>query len=429
MKNIDVAKLALQKMHAADEAVAVVSFNETREFTIDAGEFNLLRTLFDKSISLSAIKDHKKGSVSQNDVSEEGIDEAVQNLFASLEASEPDEAWAFSKEPLSIEKEKGDLEPDLERLFARSEELLNDIKEQYPKILVEQLVVKHVKSDGVYLNKAGVECKTHSGRYSASLMFSGHEGEKSSSFNGAGFVAENLDKRFIDIGSLRLALANAEKQIETVTGTEKFEGAVVLTPDCAADIISSLLDNYVGDSVILNGTSQWKDKLGEKVMDERITVSMNATSDEIVSGQTITGEGFLAKDFDVIKDGVLNSFMLSNYVANKTGRERAKNDGAGMMVKPGDTSIDTIIKGIKKGLYIGRISGGNPGVSGEFSAVAKNAFFIENGELKDAVSETMISGNLAVMFNRLIAISKETFNDGGSVMPFMAFDGITISGK
>jgi len=61
--------------------------------------------------------------------------------------------------------------------------------------------------------------------------------------------------------------------------------------------------------------------------------------------------------------------------------------------------------------------------------VSKNAFLIKNGQVTHAVSETMISGNLAGMLNNVRGISSEVFKDGGSVLPYLAVDGITISGK
>jgi PmbA protein len=121
--------------------------------------------------------------------------------------------------------------------------------------------------------------------------------------------------------------------------------------------------------------------------------------------------------------------LLSKYVANKTGNERAKNTSFSMIIEGGETPLDEMIKGIDKGVIIGRFSGGSPSANGEFSGVAKNGFMIENGKIVSALSETMISGNLATMLNNLVGISKETLVDGSVVAPYMAFDGITISGK
>ena len=41
----------------------------------------------------------------------------------------------------------------------------------------------------------------------------------------------------------------------------------------------------------------------------------------------------------------------------------------------------------------------------------------------------MISGNLAGMLNNLAGISRETVEDGTSSLPWLAVNGISISGK
>ena len=54
---------------------------------------------------------------------------------------------------------------------------------------------------------------------------------------------------------------------------------------------------------------------------------------------------------------------------------------------------------------------------------------IEDGKITDAAAETMISGNLADMLMNVRDISAETVADGVTLMPYISFDGITISGK
>jgi PmbA protein len=70
-----------------------------------------------------------------------------------------------------------------------------------------------------------------------------------------------------------------------------------------------------------------------------------------------------------------------------------------------------------------------PGANGEFSGVAKNSFLIERGKITGAVTETMVNGNLGEAFRRIKGVSKEVLCDGGSVVPWIAVDGIVISGK
>ena len=74
-----------------------------------------------------------------------------------------------------------------------------------------------------------------------------------------------------------------------------------------------------------------------------------------------------------------------------------------------------------------RFSGGMPSDNGDFSGVAKNSYYIENGKIKHPVIETMISGNISKMFLDINNISTENINFGDRILPWISFNGITIS--
>ena len=241
---------------------------------------------------------------------------------------------------------------------------------------------------------------------------------------------KDLDTPFIDCGLTRREIEDTSKQAITYPIEEKFVGTVVFGPDAAADVVfSTILGNFVSGTSLIEGTSIWKDKIGEKVCDERITLSLAPHDSRIVNGQNFTGEGYIAEDYDVIKEGVLMDFCLGQYSANKTGKKRSPNTSNALICPAGEKSLDEIIAGIEKGILVGRFSGGKPAPNGEFSGIAKNSFMIENGKITKAISETMISDNLSEMLFRLRDISKDILEDGRGCVPYMAFDGITISGK
>ena len=91
--------------------------------------------------------------------------------------------------------------------------------------------------------------------------------------------------------------------------------------------------------------------------------------------------------------------------------------------------MDEIIQGIDRGVYVMRFSGGSPAPSGEFSGVAKNSFLIENGKITCALAETMISGCVPDMLKNIRDISSDQLKDGSDTLPYIAFNGVTISGK
>ena len=413
----------------ADKAQANVSYTITHEFNVDGGEFSLFRTLFDKQLAMTAIQGGKKGTVAQNRYDEETIAESAKACLEAAASAQPDENWDFAPVSQNEDFVLGEVKPDTDKLFFRCQELMASVKERFPKIIMEQMIVAHKEVLKAKANSYGVLYSTHQGSYLVQLMFSAHEGEKASSFFGGGVIADNLDKPFLELGSIEKDLADVERQIDTTSVGGKFEGTMVVTPGCVGELFYSLLADFAGEGGLLSGTSPWKDKLGEKVADERITLSLAPLDERIVCGDRTTGDGFRAENFDIIKDGKLSAFFLSLYAANKLKLPRGKNDSFNVVIAPGDKSIDEIISTIDRGIVIGRFSGGQPSSNGDFSGVAKNSFLIENGKIGPALSETMIAGNLADMLNRLRAISAEQVADGMTVLPYMAFDGITISGK
>ena len=429
LKMIADKALAALKDNGADKAQCSVRFTETHEFNVDGGKFSLFRTLFDNSLTLTAVKDDKKGSVGINRLDDESIAAAAVNCLAIADSGAADPAWAFAEKSENGTFTEGSPEADLDLLFDRTEELMNDIKAQFPLILMEQMIVTHKKRHTVFKNSFGVEYEVLSGNYEIELMFSAHEGEKSSSFFGSGVYTDRLDTPFMELGTIREDLANVSKQLETKPLEGKFTGVAVLPPSSLGTFIGSALGNFTADGTLLDGTSPWKDSLGKVVADSAITISAAPLDERIVCGERFTGEGFRSENYDIIKDGVLESFMLSGYVANKTGLPRAKNSSYSIVMKPGDTPYADIIAGIERGILVGRFSGGEPGTSGDFSGVAKNSFLIENGKITCALSETMISGNLGDLLKNVVAISSEVVCDGATVLPYVAFGGVTVSGK
>lgn len=430
-KLMSAAEYALKALKdaGAEKAVAIVSGGSTTEFNIDGGEFSLMRTIFNEAVSVSVINGGRKGSASTNAIDCESIDKAASDAIAAAESGEPDPAWDIAPYAEPREFDGGALEFDKDALFDAVRKLKEDIAKGWPTIIIEQLVASYHRGSSVKMNSNGVCYTGKYGRYEVYLMFSAHEGDKASSFFGSGVVFEDPTKPLIGMGSIRSDLDAVAKQVEPRTFEGKFDGTLVLTPAMFGEFIALAMGNFTSDGVIIEGTSPWKDKLGKQVADARLNVRVAPLDPAIVCGERVTSDLFVSEDYDFIKDGVLQCFPLSLYASNKTGFDRAKNSSGALTVPAGDVSLDELIGGVEKGLLLGRFSGGQPGTNGDFSGVAKNSFLIENGKISDAVSEIMINGNLADMLFRLRGISKERVADGACLLPYAAFDGITISGK
>ncbi len=433
MKTLEkMAQLGLSELQAgsAEQAVCRASRSVLRELTAEWGEFKLYRTIFDDSISFTAIVEGRRGGISQNAIDDDSIRKGASDCLKSAMAADPDEAWQLAPFVPEQTFETGPLECDEEKLFERTQEFLETIRERFPLIRVGSLVVTHTLGEGVALYSTGSRFISRRAAYGVDIMFNATDGEATSSFFATSIEMLDLEKPFIELGSFEDDLAAVSKQVFTKTMDDKFTGTIVLTPDCFGEMLAESISSFATDDVILDGTSIWLEKLGQPVASEKLSLKIAPLHPDIAVGQRYTSEGYIAEDYDMIENGILKCFRLSDYTARKTGYERSANSSFGnFIVAPGDESIDSIIRGIDRGLLIARLSGGSPSASGDFSGVAKNSFLIENGEIKEALSETMINGNLAQFLMNIKAISKEVVKDGGSVLPWVAIDGVGIAGK
>ena len=428
----DISAYALEKLlkAGADKAACRLSQGRKDEFNVEANKFSLMRTLFNDQLSLKAIKQGRKGVMMVNKLDRDSIDEAVAGCMALTSSALADEAEDIAEkiENKSFDQSMGGANMDL--LFSRTKDFLEQVKDEFPKIILESIISDFNSSKTIYVNSNGVEFNTDTEYYQMVTMFSAKDGEKSSSFNDFGARFSSLDLPFIDIEMQKTLLSDSVKSLDARMIDGKFVGKIIVSPVCLDMIWSTLIDCFLSDRFMIEGTSRWKDSLGTKVADSKLTIRTSPLNPDFIAAERFTQDGYESKNSDIILDGVLKSFALSLYGSRKTGKPRAANLAFGNIeIDAGDTPLEEMIKGIDRGILLNRFSGGSPGPSGDISGVAKNSFLIENGAVTDALKETMVSFNIVDVLQNITAISKERNLNGINILPWCCFDGITISGK
>lgn len=413
----------------AAEALCLVSRGETREFNVDGGRFSLYRTLIDRAASMTAIVDKRRGSLSTNQVDDAALRRAAEDCVASAASAEADEAWGLAPNEGERAFDDRGADWDEERLFRRCEELLEQIKAEFPRILIEQMIVAHTQSESVAAYSTGSRFASRRSYYALTVMYSAHEGELASGFMYTGLRFSDLESPLLERSTLRADLEAVSRQVHSEALEGKFTGDLIFTPACLGEFLSYYCRNFVSESVILDKSSLFYGKLGEAVAHPALSLRVAPGDAAVVCGERYSGEGFLSEDYALIEKGVLRGYMLSLYGARKSGFPRAANGAENFVVDAGDSSLDALIRGTKQGLLIGRFSGGTPSIGGDFSGVAKNSFLIRDGKITTALRETMISGNLAEIFKRVRGISAERAGDGDVLLPYIAVEGVTVSGK
>ncbi len=428
MQNKDIPDYCIDQLikAGADKAQCIYSSGEKKELNVDAGEFSLFRTNANHGISMMAIKDQKKGSLSINKINKDDIDEAISTVLNMAESSMPDDSYDISEFQQAESFSKGNKEPALDTMYDRMEEFMDYSANTFPITIIEQAILDFSAGTSYYRNSNGVSFDETEGSYSFSVMFTSKEGKDTSSFNSAGFSALDIDFPLHQGGSINRLLEESAAHVRTKPVPEKFTGDIIVTPDCIMSFMGFILGN-LSDFRLIAGTSLFRDFMNQKIIHDSLSIHSKPLSDNLSGGYFVTSDGYKAEDLTIIENGVLQTFLLSLYGSKKTGLQRVSNSGGSLIIDNGETPLEKMIQSVRKGVLLSRFSGGSPSDNGDFSGVAKNSFYIENGIIQYPISETMVSGNIVDMFQKVKHISKEEVNFGDEIFPWVQLEGITVS--
>jgi len=170
---------------------------------------------------------------------------------------------------------------------------------------------------------------------------------------------------------------------------------------------------------VQRGRSLWADMIGENVSNRNLTVSDDGLLPYGLGSSPFDAEGVPSQKTLLIDNGILRNFLYDSYTANKADTESTGNATrnsysslpaisiSNLLIEPGTKSFDDLVSEIDRGIIINRFSGSVRVESGEFSGVAKQASYVENGEVKFPLKETMISGNAFDSLRKIVEIGRD----------------------
>ena len=203
----------------------------------------------------------------------------------------------------------------------------------------------------------------------------------------------------------------------------------------------SLLSSFAGainGGAIARGVSYLKDKMGAEIFGSTINIVDDPHLRRGAGSRPFDGEGVANEPLTLIKDGVLQCWIMNSAQAKQLGLEtngRATRGTGGtpgsgttnLHLQPGDVTRDQLISQANNGLLLTEMFGPqvNPN-TGDFS-VGCAGEWIENGSVAYPVSEITIAGNLLEMFATLIPANDLDFR-GSTNAPSLLIPTMTIAG-
>jgi len=220
-------------------------------------------------------------------------------------------------------------------------------------------------------------------------------------------------------------------------GAKSAKVPVLYDPRVSGSLLGHLT-GAINGRAIARGTSFLKDKLGKRVFAPGINLNHDPHRKRGQRSKPFDGEGLATRRHDIIKDGVLTTWLLDLASAwqlkmKPTGHAARGTSGppspssSNVYMAPGKQTPKALMADIKSGLYITELIGfGVNGVTGDYSRGA-SGFWIENGKLSWPVSGITVAGNLKDMFAHLTPANDLEFKTGTDA-PTVRLDNMTVAG-
>ncbi len=229
---------------------------------------------------------------------------------------------------------------------------------------------------------------------------------------GSGYASKGFnDVNKLDVATSTKYAASKASGSATAKALEPGKYTVILEP--AASIV--LLENMFfamdarqadeGRSFLSKGDG--KTKLGEKLVDEKVTIYSDPQHPEIPTN-TWNGDGRPQEKINWINKGVIENLYYSRYWAEKK-KVKAVPSPDGIIMEGTNASLEDLIKGTEKGILVTRlwyIRSVDPQTLLLTGLTRDGTFYIENGQIKFPVKNFRFNESPIIMLNNLDALGK-----------------------
>lgn len=404
---------ALELASAASDA-AEVSIAKTTGISVSTrfSEVENVEFNSDGALGITVYHRKRKGSASSSDLSPEAIKRTVQAaLDIARYTSEDPCSGLADKELMAFEAPELDLfhPADLNAEYAieqaaRAESIALSKSKKITK--TEGGSYNSHYGVKVYGNSYGLLKSYRSSRHSLSCgVIAEQDGEMERDYsytvardigdlNSAEWVGEECARRTLArLGSRRLPT---------------MEAPVLFAAEVATGLFGHLVSAISGSS-IYRKSSFLLDHLGKQIFPDWLTIAENPHILKGLASTPFDSEGVLTRRQNIVENGVLQTYLLTQYSACKLGMKSTGHAGGihNWRIAGRGDDFDVLLKKMDRGLVVTELMGqGVNGVNGDYSRGA-SGFWVENGEIQYPVSEVTIAGNLRQMFNDIVTIGDD----------------------
>lgn len=430
------ARHVLQEARKRGASAAEVSTSAGDGLSVEVrmGEVETLEYHRDQGLGLTVYFGQKKGHASTADLSEQALQDTIDAACRIARFTAEDEYAGLADAELMASEF-----PDLDLYHP-----WDITADQAIELALEcEIAARNVSP--LITNADGTSVNTYKGT-SVYANTHGFMGIKAGSRHGisCSMVAEEGDSMQRDYwySSARLPeqLATAESVGKTAAERtlKRLHGKPVSTTKAPVLYVPQMARSLVGHfTTAISGSSQYRkasfflDALGEKVFPDFIHLHEQPLLPQAMGSACFDKEGVALKDKDLVREGIIQSYLLGSYSARKLGLKSTGNAGGthNLTLESTGQSFAELLKQMDTGFLVSELIGNSVnGITGDYSRGA-SGFWVENGEIQFPVEEVTIAGNLKDMYQNIIAIGNDVDYQSNTRTGSILIEEMTIAGK
>lgn len=402
----------------ASAAEAGVNFDIGLSVSVRLGEVETIEHTRDQGMGVSVYFGHRKGSASTSDFKPEAIRDTVRAAcnIAKFTTEDPCSGLADASR-MAGEQPDLDLyhpwEIEVDEAIAKGVECENAARELDPRITNSEGATLNSHSGlQVYGNSHGFVGGYPSSNHSLSCSVIGGKGDAMQRdywYTSARSPEDMESAREVGRRAAERTLARlGSRQIETR------EAPVIFQAEMAISLLRGLT-RAISGSALYRRSSFLLDHLDQQIFPEFVRIRENPLLRKGPASAPFDSEGVATAPKDLVRDGILRSYLLSSYSARKLNMETTGNGGGvrNLSIDSGELDLAGLLKRMDCGLLVSELMGsGLNMVTGDYSRGAAG-FWVENGEIQYPVEEITIAGNMKQLFAGLQAVATDVDRRGG----------------
>lgn len=404
---------ALTLAESASDA-AEVSITKTTGISVSTrfGEVENVEFNSDGALGITVYHQQRKGSASSTDLSPDAIKRTVQAALdiARYTSADPCSGLA-DKELMAFDA------PDLDLFYPadlNAEYAISQAAKAEKIALSKDPRITNTEGGSynshygikVYGNTHGLLKSYCSSRHSLSCcVIAEKEGEMERDY--AYTIARDVN----DLQSAEWVGEDCAQRTLSRLGSQRLptmQAPVLFAAEAATGLFGHLVSAISGGN-IYRKSSFLLDHLGKQILPDWLTINENPHLLKGLASSPFDSEGVRTYRQNIVENGVLQTWLLTQYSACKLGMKSTGHAGGihnWRIAGQGD-SFSELVKKMDRGLVVTELMGqGVNTVNGDYSRGA-SGFWVENGVIQYPVSEITIAGNLGDMLRNIVTIGDD----------------------